>query len=292
MKQYGRRIRLSPEEEAIILTHRGITKEYEAIVHPKIPKYLILDIETLPCTVFVWGLFKQRIPHNNLVTDWCVLSWKAKWLYEKEVFGDVLSPEEATKQDDSRILRPMWDLLEQADVVIAHNGKNFDLRKLNARFWHHKMKPPTPYQIIDTLKESQKILGTTSHKLDYLGKYMVNRGKIETNFDLWVRCFHGDQEALNYMFEYNQEDVVLLEEVYLELMPWIRPHPNFAIYAEADVPCCVYCGHTELEEVGLYVTAANRYHTKRCKKCGGIMRERLSDITREERKNLYTSIAR
>lgn len=294
MKVYGPRLRLSEDEAALIKSTRSKTNPDISShhIHNKIPKYLILDIETLPCTVFVWGLFKQRIPHDNIVTDWCILSWKAKWLYDNEILGDVLTPEEARTQDDKRILEGMWILLEDADVVIAHNAKNFDIRKLNARFWHNKMKPPSPYQIIDTLKESQKVLGTTSHRLDYLGKYMVNRGKMETTFDLWVRCFRGEQEALDYMFSYNEEDVILLEEVYLELMPWIRPHPNYAIYAEANVPCCTYCGHTELNEVGYYYTSANRYITKRCVKCGGIMRERNSDITREERKNLHVAIAR
>jgi len=293
MKIYGRRLRLTPEEEQIINIHRGITREYqEKIIHQKIPKYLIIDIETIPCTVFVWGLYKQRIPHDNIVTDWCVLSWRAKWLYEDEMFGDVLTPDEARSQDDKRILQPIWKLLDDADVVIAHNAKKFDLRKLNARFWHHKMKPPVPYQIIDTLKESQKILGTTSHRLDYLGKYMVNRGKMDTDFDLWIQCYRGEQEALDYMFEYNKEDVVLLEEVYLELMPWIRPHPNYAIYAESLVPCCSYCGHAELEDAGIYVTQANRYITKRCQKCGGVMRERHTDLTKQERDNLHIPIAR
>lgn len=258
----------------------------------KVPKYLLLDIETLPCTVYVWGLFKQRIPHTNIVTDWCVLSWKAKWLYGAEMMGDILTPEETKTQDDSRILQSIWYLLEDCDCVIAHNGKKFDIRKLNARFWHHKMKPPSPYQIIDTLKESQKILGTTSHRLDYLGKYMVNQGKMETNFDLWIRCFHGEQEALDYMFAYNEEDVVLLEEIYLELRPWIKSHPNYAIFSEATVPCCTYCGSDDIGDAGIYTTPAGRFVSKRCGECGGIFRERYSDLTRAERNNLLISVAR
>jgi hypothetical protein len=258
----------------------------------KVPKYLLLDIETLPCTVYVWGLYKQRIQHTNIVTDWCVLSWKAKWLYGADMMGDILTPEETKTQDDRRILKSIWALLEESDCVIAHNGKKFDLRKLNARFWHHKMKPPTPYQIIDTLKESQKVLGTTSHRLDYLGKYMVNQGKMETNFDLWIRCFHGEQEALDYMFAYNEEDVVLLEEIYLELRPWIKSHPNYAIFSEATVPCCTYCGSDDIVDAGIYTTPAGRFISKRCGECGGIFRERFTDLTREERNNLLISAAR
>lgn len=121
---------------------------------------------------------------------------------------------------------------------------------------------------------------------------MVNKGKLDTDFDLWIRCWHGDQEALDYMFEYNQEDVLLLEEVYLQLMPWIRPHPNYALYAEANEPCCIYCGSTKLEDAGIYVTPANRYHTYRCLECNGINRDHKSDLTRTEREGLLLSVAR
>lgn len=203
-----------------------------------------------------------------------------------------MTPEEALARDDKRIMQSLWELLDGSNVLIGHNVDKFDVKIINSRFWYHKMKPTTPYQTIDTLKASRKSLGTMSHRLDYLGKFIERKGKLTTNFDLWKRCHFGEQDALDYMLQYNKEDVFLLEDVYLEMRPWIKPHPNYAIYSEANVPCCIYCGHTELEDSGLYVTQANRYISKRCKNCGGFMRERATDITTQERNNLLISTAR
>ena len=102
---------------------------------PKAPKILIFDIETMFMTVSVWGIsFKQRIPADNIIEDWNALSWSAKWLFDSEIMSDVLTSEEAIARDDSRILKSIWKLLDESDIVIAHNGDKFDLRKLNARF--------------------------------------------------------------------------------------------------------------------------------------------------------------
>ncbi len=94
------------------------------------------------------------------------------------------------------------------------------------------------------------------------------------------------------MFKYNEEDVTLLEEVYLELRPWIRPHPNYAIYSEAQEDCCIYCGSDKLVDSGIYVTAAGRFMTKRCESCGGVMRQRTNDIIKEERNHLAIALGR
>ena len=63
----------------------------------------------------------------------------------------------------------------------------------------HGFLPPSPYQMIDTLIHSQKIAAHSSHKLDWLGQLIRNEGKLDTDYDLWVKCEQGDQESLDYM---------------------------------------------------------------------------------------------
>ena len=133
-------------------------------------KILLFDIETSLMKVFVWGLYKQFIPHTNIIEDWYVISWAAKWLYDDEIQSDVLTSKEARNMNDSRVLKSMWKLLNEADIVIAHNGDRFDLRKLNWRFINNEMDPPTPYRSIDTLKIARKEFAAPSYKLDFLTK--------------------------------------------------------------------------------------------------------------------------
>lgn len=254
-------------------------------------KILLFDIETAPMEVTVWGLYKQRIPTDNIIKDWSVLTWAAKWLYAPEVISAKVSTDEAFNRQDRSILGGIWDLFEQADIVIAHNAQKFDVRKLKSRWILNDFKPPAPYQVIDTLKESRKHFAHSSHKLDFLQMKFRQTRKIPTNYELWQRCVNHDADALVEMQTYNKQDVFALEELYLKIRPWITSHPNLGVYDLGDA-VCAYCGHGEFEWVGHYYTPAGRYRTKRCKSCGGFSRERYADLTLAERRKLHVANAR
>ena len=259
----------------------------------KIPKVLLLDIETTPMEVFVWGLFVpgKRISHENIIKSWNCVSWSAKWLFSSEVMSDVLTPEESRKRDDRRILKSVWKLLEDADIVIGHNGDKFDIPRLNTRFILNGMHQPTPYQTIDTLKVSRKF-SFASNRLDYLGDLVRRKGKVKTDFKLWTRCVAGDREALDYMVAYNREDVLLLEEVYVWLRPWIKSHPNMGLYIDSDKEVCGNCGSDDIEWGGTYATSVNKYSAFRCNNCKTTGRCRISALSKEKRKQLTTTLAR
>jgi len=253
---------------------------------------LIFDIETSPMEVYVWGLYLQRINHDNIIKDWHILSWSAKWLFSEETKSDALTPEEAIKGDDSRICKSMWNLFESADVVVGHNADKFDIRRLNARWMLSGLGPPSPYMVIDTLKQSRKIAAHASHRLDYLGKLMLNKGKIETNFGLWKKCKAGDQDALAEMEIYNRQDVILLEELYLEMRPWIKSHPNTGLFTDSDEPACPTCGHEKLIPIDPYYTSVGMYPGYRCAECGAISRGRFTEVALKKRKRLLTPVSR
>lgn len=238
----------------------------------KRPKVLLFDIETSPMHVRVWGLYKQRIPMENIVNSWFVISWAGKWLYGDEIFGDCVTYEEALDRNDKRIMQSIWDKFEEADIVIAHNGDKFDIKKLNTRWILHDMIPPSPYVSIDTYKVARRF-SFPSNKLDYLSQIFHNKHKIKTNYSLWVKCENGDPEALEEMFMYNKMDVSLLEEVYLKLRPWIKSHPNMSLYMEPDSHVCTNCGSEAVQPVGsFFYTPAGKFTAIRCANCGAIGR--------------------
>ena len=240
----------------------------------ELPKILLFDIETAPMEVYVWQIdYKQFIPHTNIIKDengeeksWFVLSWAAKWLYDESVVSDIVTPDESINRDDKRILKSIWKLLDEADIVIAHNGDRFDLRKLNARFIDNDIKPPSPFRSIDMLKVARKEFAFVSNKQDYLTKHLKLKQKLETNFQLWVDCIHGCQKQLNKMEEYNRHDVMGLEQVYLKLRPYIKNHPNLGVLVDMDV--CPTCGCEYLDETdSVYFTTANKFPVYRCQGC-------------------------
>ena len=223
--------------------------------------------------VYVWGLYKQRIPHTNIIKDkngkdkgWYVLSWSAKWLYDDEILSDIVTPKEARARNDRRVLLSIHKLLEEAEIVIAHNGDRFDLRKLNARFIDNDIDPPSPFKSIDTLKICRREFAFSSHKQDYLTKHFRLPEKLDTSFDLWIRCMRGDKKALDKMQEYNRHDVMGLEQVYLKIRPFIKNHPNLGVLLDMDV--CTNCGSKDLDETdAVYLTSANKFMVYRCGSC-------------------------
>jgi len=260
--------------------------------HPRRAKILLFDIETSPMELYSFSLFKPAFSTVKIIRDWHIISWAAKWLFEPDIYSDIITPKEIINQDDKRVCKSLWKLIDEADIVIAHNGDNFDLKKINTRFLLHKMPPPSSYYSIDTLKVANKHFAFSSNKLDYIAQLTMNKEKIKTDFDLWKRCLQGEQEALNYMLEYNKKDVLLLEEVYLLLRPWIKSHPNIAVINEAKDSCCPYCGSENYTFVGDYFTPVGQYSSIRCNECGGISRFGSNLIGLHTRRKLLRPVAR
>ena len=265
-----------------VRTYKSITRKIESMGWTRptdlsdltnLPKILLFDIETTPMPVWVWDFGKQYVPPTNLVRDdegkqkvWYVLSWAAKWLYDENVLSDVVTPEEAVTRDDSRVLSSIWKLLDEADIVIAHNGDRFDLRKLNARFILNDMVPPSPYKSIDTLKIARKEFAFSSNKQDFLTKTFGLAEKLDTNFQLWVDCMSGDKDALGNMLRYNERDVIGLEQVYLKLRPYIKNHPNLGVLMDENV--CPSCGSKNIQASdATYFTSSNEFPVYRCGSC-------------------------
>ena len=260
----------------------------------KNPKILLLDIETAPIEAYIWEIGPNiQVGHYQIKHEWFILSWAGKWLLEDGVLSDCATPKEAVNKDDSRICKSLWEVFEETNIIIAHNAVWFDIRKANARFIANELPPPSPYQVIDTLKQSRKIAAFSSHKLDHLTKTFGLSQKDDTDFDLWVRCCNGEKKALDYMLKYNKSDILALEGLYLFLRPWMKSHPNLGLYCNHDGNICPHCGCESLDwRITEYDTPAGKYNAFRCMECKAIGRSRFSTLKPEERKTLTISTAR
>jgi hypothetical protein len=269
------------------------TKTYER-PEKTLPKILLLDIETSPLEVYCWEIgHKVSLGHYQIKHEWFILSWAGKWLLEDGIFSDVVTPREAVNKDDSRICKSLWDIFEEAHIIIAHNALWFDIRKAVARFIANALPPPSPFQVIDTLKHARKIAAFSSHKLDHLTKQFGLSQKDDTDFSLWVQCCNGDKEALDYMLKYNISDIEALEGLYLFLRPWMKSHPNLGLYCDHDGSVCPHCKGESLDwRINEYYTPAGRYNAFRCNNCGATGRSRFNALTKDEKEVLTIATAR
>jgi len=260
-------------------------------INKKVPKILLFDLETSPTRSYTFGLWKQNIGINQIISDWFCLSWSAKWLFSDSVMSNRLTGKEAIEEDDKRIITNLHSLICEADIIIAHNAIGFDVPRMNARFILNGLPPTSPYQIIDTLKVAQKEFGFSSNKLDHLCKLFGIQCKLETSFELWKGCMNGDEKSLMYMEQYNRHDVEMLEELYIKLRPWIKGHPNLALYTEAEEYACPNCGGTDLKENGFYYTQTGKYQAFSCS-CGTVSRLRRPRLQLKPENLLKQSIAK
>ncbi len=285
---------ITPDKDRSVRSAIQRWREDGTITDPKREpaKILVFDIETAPLMTFLWNRFQKYVKDDMLIEDWYVICWSAKWLFEDEMISRCVTPEESKDRNDKRIVKDLWDLLDEADIVISHNGDKFDIKKMNGRFAKYGLNLPMPYRSIDTFKSARKRLSLPSLSLDYIANYFDVGAKHSTDFQLWLDCMQGDPQQLKRMQEYCDQDVKILEDVYLHLRPYIQPHPNLGLYIESDVQVCPSCGSDELEKEGEYATTVNLYDAFRCQECGSITRSRHAQQRGEERKHITSSTPR
>lgn len=239
------------------------------------PKCLVFDIETFPMEVRIWSLGEQRVTLDQIIKDWSVASWAAKWLNAPAsamMYADTRRNRNV--RADKNILVPLWKLLNEADIVITQNGQRFDSKKLNARFIEHGMLPPKPYKHLDTYKIAKGVAEFTSHKLEYLTeklntKYKKLKHKKYPGRSLWDQCLAGNLDAWVEMERYNKHDVLSTEELYTKLRAWApetmpKPHISGKLMLRCDT-----CGKTGLiQKAGIHHKRSGEFQRYHCMGCG------------------------
>lgn len=247
-----------------------------ADLFPKPLRLLYFDIETAPLLGFFWQLKQDYISPEAVEDDWFMLCWSAKWSDQENAFSKCLTPAEAKAQDDKRIVEALAEQIRKADVVVAHNGNGFDIKRINTRVVGHGLVPLGQTQSIDTLSMARSSFAFTSNKLDYIARFLGLEGKIQTSFGLWRDCYYGNKQALREMVEYNRQDVYVLEQVFHKLRPHAKALPRLVDAAEYLQDVCPSCGAGKYRKDGYYRTKANTYPRYRCLTCGRRFRSRRS----------------
>lgn len=260
------------------------------------PRVLVCDIETAPIEAYVWGLFDQNIALDQVKEDYSILCYCGWWLGEKKPITDHTGGRGAKKvRDDRKLMQGLWDLLDEADIVIAQNGQQFDIKRINARLIIHGFKPYSPIKIVDTLLSAKKHFGFQSNKLAYLSKVLANTKKSEhkkfPGFSLWTACLADDPAAWREMIAYNVIDVKSTAEVYERMLPWISSHPNLGAYVQDKDPRCPKCESKKLQRRGYSVTQQGSYERWQCQSCGGWARGKLSAMDGKVRRGLLANVA-
>lgn len=237
------------------------------------PKVLFYDIETTLAKSYHFGQWKQNLSVKQQVQEGHLLSHAWAW-GDEPVVGSILTREEVLNHDPERLVLEAWSLLDNADVVVAHYGKKFDIPKLNGYFLKYGLQPPSPYKVVDTKEISSKKFLLPFNSLEYLAKALGVQQKIDNSgIQLWIDCDNGKQEALDEMLAYNIGDIEALRDVYYRLITWDNNGVNMALYNDHGASC-THCGSDNISTIeGKYAyTVARKYSLYRCNDCNAILR--------------------
>lgn len=266
-------------------------------------KTLLFDLEVSPTRGWFYGQYE--VNPIKIEQPPILLSVAWKWLGDNgapkcKTLGDYKS---SGTYDDRLLVKELWDLLDKAEIVVAHNGKRFDDKMANTFFLRHNMKPPKPYKVYDTLQVAKKYFKIDNNKLDYVDKLLGGNGKTDITYaDCWDDLLHGDKKtrkkAAKLMAEYNKQDVVALENIYNKLLPWATIHPNMALAAGVDF-ICPRCGHDAEFRVRAYRKTGAQVNAVQvqCQHCGAYVTRPLSPEEKEEMaelgklKSLYRNLS-
>lgn len=270
--QQGDRCRKAMSDRSMMAESGDARRDGGGYVVPHNVRILIYDIETMFMEGSFWRLNKQFLSYAQIVQHSHMICWAAKWLGEDKVRSDSMQHD----GDDKRITATLSDMINDADVIVAHNGNRFDLPVIRTRIIKHAIPPLLHVQTYDTCIRARYLFQFPSNRLDDLGDYLGLGRKVQhEGLDLWKKCNEGDPKAWAKMVKYCRGDVKLLEKVYLAMRPHDPRHPNVQVISGQDVLRCRVCGCTALTMTAQPArTSASEFDQYTCDNCGAPMRSR------------------
>lgn len=262
------------EEESSTVYHK----------HDDKPNFVFLDLEVAPTISLTFPRWKANITPAAVIQEPYLLTMA--WEFNGVGGGlsidqtDTYKMRENTHyvdpESDKVLVEKLWQLLDDADFVIAHYAV-FDTGWCNNRFAYYGMKPPSPYTVICTKKILSRYFSMPSNSLDASTSYFKLERKLDTEgMRLWNRCVHGDVSGFRDMLTYNEGDITALVDLYNKIKPFAKDHPTLSLYYSDDKMHCNVCGSTHIKVLkNKYVyTAASKFQAYECDDCGFVMRDR------------------
>lgn len=234
-------------------------------------RILTIDIERFPFLAAGYDLRAKYTPWTSIVQPSRECCFAAKWLDSDEVVfhGEYdFAKGKLTKPARTKMLREMWGLLDAADIVVTYNGVNFDQPHMTTEFTLAGMTEPRPFKSVDLYKVVRSRLRLESNSL----AYALNRFGLPAKMDMggmgtMLAAMRGDVEAWTHLRDYNGQDVISTEALYLRLQGHNPSHPMMG--SELDELRCNQCGHVDFEPAGWNRAQVLERAQYRCKSCGG-----------------------
>lgn len=246
------------------------------------PNIILWDLETLPDMAEVMkvfpsiGMWPGRTFKSTINS---IICFGYKRLGEdKAQCINAWDFDQEHPNDDAALVAVAYEILKDADCIVTHNGKKFDVKVLNTRLLKYGYPPLPKIPHADT-KVIAKRINLYSNKLGDVSKFLGGESKLENGgWNLWVEVMNGDKNARKLMTEYCKQDVEVLEQVYNGLRPLMKNSelPNHNRYIDGEKIVCGTCGSDHIKKNGVRKRVTGDLQMYLCNNCGSYTQKKIN----------------
>jgi DNA polymerase elongation subunit (family B) len=192
---------------------------------------LYIDIEVSKSLYFNYGakVYSNYLNVSDLYREKYIICWAASYVGSKTVWSECVTPKEARKWKDARILPRLRELMDSADIIAGHNVDAFDIKHINAQLLLSGLEPVIGKKTLDTLKIARQRFKFESNKLDYISQKLGLRPKDNITNDDWLDIVKtGSEKTLAKVLKYNKGDVTSGKGVLERLMKYSGKRTDYA----------------------------------------------------------------
>jgi uncharacterized protein YprB with RNaseH-like and TPR domain len=218
-------------------------------------RVLLWDIET------TWGLTPDD-------THLLCIAWA--WLGEDEVSVASIDEGKWPKdlRDERHILESFLPEFNRADNLVTWYGRKFDEPYIRAKAARYRMDPLRLVHHDDLWYTCRHEFSLSSNRLENAAEFLgVAHEKEKLSKYVWHDAEFGDQEALDKIKYRCVVDVLLLEDVYEIMLPYIRGKFNIAT-AQDRIFACPWCGSEDVVRNGKGYSNVTVWQKYKCNNCG------------------------
>jgi hypothetical protein len=240
-------------------------------------KTLLLDMELTYAIYYAFpSKREQYLSAKNIIHhQFCpCAAWK--WDHQVSVHSIKITDDKKrfkkNFRDDFIVAEKLHELMNEADVIVAHNGDAFDIKHANTLFINHGLGPIPEKKSLDTLKAARKYFAFAGNDLDSLSKRFGGTGKNQK--PNWYLMTDGDAEQINKAARYCRNDVRELDRVFVNLKPYMKDLVKIRTKTpnHYGIEHCDACGSTRLNNHALGGVGKGVYPRVRCTECGHEMK--------------------
>lgn len=147
-----------------------------------------------------------------------MLSWSMK-IKDGDVIHDYITREEAIDRDkqDRRIVESLMQALKDVDMVVTYYGTGFDIPFIRTRALYWDIENTLEYGDLlhyDLYYTARSKMKLHSNRLAVVTEFLGIEGKSRIPPEIWSHARLGYADAIEYVVEHCDEDVIILEEAY------------------------------------------------------------------------------